>query len=379
MLPPMPASRPWHNTSRRATQRGLGALAALAAGLTLGGCSDADPATISTEAEVSFGEVGRYPGQFSYPRAIDAIATPDGPELFVCDKTARVQRMLTDGTPIGVVQMPEWELGKPTGLTIAAHPTKPGERALWVADTHYHQVLVYDLPEGEPFGDEQVNPEPTTPVLAFGSYGHEPGQFVYPTDVAVLTDAAGAIERVYVSEYGGNDRVSVFTPVEREGATAFEFDFSFGSPGTVEDAPTPEAVVFNRPQSIAIDRETNELIVADSCNHRLGRFTLDGELIAWVGGLGEAPGSFTYPYGLALLGGGQALVCEFGACRVQQIDLATGESLGSFGGMGLGENTLAKPWGVALAGGMAWVLDSGRNRVVGFDAPGVPRSAGVGP
>ncbi|MEQ8770818.1 MAG: hypothetical protein RIB60_09960 [Phycisphaerales bacterium] len=373
----MPAPRSRHPRRRRATHAPARCVAVLAACL-LAGCAEEPAGTIGAEAEVSFGEVGRFPGQFSYPRAIDAVMTPEGPELYICDKTARVQRMLADGTPVGVVQMPEHELGKPTGLTVAAHPTKPGQRALWVADTHYHRVLVYDLPEGEPFGAEQVNPEPTEPLIAFGSYGHGDGEFIYPTDVAVLTDASGAIERVYVSEYGGNDRVCVFTPTTIGGAPSFEFAFAFGTPGTVEDAPTPDAVVFNRPQSLVIDPEANELIVADSCNHRLGRFTLEGELIAWVGGLGDAPGSFTYPYGIALLGGGQALVCEFGACRVQQIDLATGDSLGSFGGAGLGENTLAKPWGVALAGGMAWVLDSGRNRVVGFEAPTIDRRVMAG-
>ncbi len=354
------------------------ALAVAVGGSLLAGCGEQPDGSIGAQARVSFGEVGRFPGQFSYPRAIDAVGTPDGAELYICDKTARVQRMLADGTPVGVVQMPAHELGKPTGLTIAAHPTRPGDRALWVADTHYHRVLVYDLPEGKPFGSEQVDPEPTEPLIAFGSYGHGDGEFIYPTDVAVLTDAAGVIERVYVSEYGGNDRVCVFTPTTIEGEPSFEFAFAFGAPGTVEDAPTPDAVVFNRPQSIAIDAETNELIVADSCNHRLGRFTLDGGLIAWVGGLGDEPGSFTYPYGLALLGGGQALVCEFGACRVQQIDLTTGASIAVFGGVGLGENTLAKPWGVALGGGMAWVLDSGRNRVVGFEAPRIGRQASAG-
>ena len=79
------------------------------------------------------------------------------------------------------------------------------------------------------------------PVLAFGTYGEEPGEFIYVTDIAVLPRASVAnsvtssvanlrtgsgtssvareealdeevmkagqshIARVYVSEYGGND------------------------------------------------------------------------------------------------------------------------------------------------------------------------------
>ncbi len=65
-----------------------------------------------------------------------------------------------------------------------------------------------------------------------------------------------------------------------------------------------DAVEFNRPQSIAIDVEARELIVNDSSNHRIGRFTLDGELISWLGGYGREGGRFHYPYGLCLLGDG---------------------------------------------------------------------------
>lgn len=321
----------------------------------------------------SFGEVGLSPGQFSYPRAIDAIETEGGTELFVCDKTARVQRMTPEGTPIGVVRMPERELGKPTGITIAAHPLDPARRALWVADTHYHRVLVYDLPESEAFAPEQLDPPPSEPVLSFGSYGDAVGEFIYPTDVAVLADASGAIERVYVSEYGGNDRITVFVPEGAGAEMTFVPSFVIGSFGNTEEAAGPDDVVFNRPQGLAIDARARggagELVVADSCNHRLARLTLDGELIAWVGGLGDEPGSFKYPYSVALLADSTALVCEFGGCRVQQVDLETGASLATFGGPGFGEGTLAKPWGVAVVGGTAWVLDSGRNRVVGFDAP----------
>ena len=39
----------------------------------------------------------------------------------------------------------------------------------------------------------------------FGDYGEELGEFIYPTDIA--RDGQG---RLWVSEYGGNDRIQVF-------------------------------------------------------------------------------------------------------------------------------------------------------------------------
>lgn len=284
-----------------------------------------------------FGEPGRQPGQFMYPRAIDS----DGHSLWVVDKGARIQQIDPySGQALRGFQTPAWEQGKPTGLTIGPMPGDDPRPALYVADTHYHRVLVYDLESGS---DE--------PALTFGAYGTGPGQFIYPTDVAVLTDSAGRVERIYVSEYGGNDRISVFTP-------DLEFVSCFGDYGVAEEADAAP-IVFDRPQSIAIDPSSRELIVADACNHRLGRFSLDGALLGWIGGNDR----FRYPYGLSMLDDGTVLVAEFGGNRVAHVDLRTGQDLGVLGRAGRGPGELASPWGVTTIGREVFVLDSGNNRI----------------
>jgi len=188
--------------------------------------------------------------------------------------------------------------------------------------------------------------------------------------VALLTDDAGRVARVYVSEYGGNDRITVFKPVtDADGKPAFEPEFVIGAFGAPADESDDAPVLFNRPQTMAIDHEHNELVVTDACNHRVRRLTLDGHPVAAFGTPGDAPGEFNYPYGMALLGDGSAIVCEFGGSRLQRIDLATGETLGLLGGPGYDEGTLANPWAVTVIGREAYVLDSGRNRVLGFHSP----------
>jgi hypothetical protein len=165
------------------------------------------------------------------------------------------------------------------------------------------------------------------------------------------------------------------TAVPRIAECPFRFKFSFGHYGSGE---SPDDVQFNRPQSMAVDMERRELIVTDACNHRLGRFTLDGKLIAWISGpdqAGPEPGHFQYPYGLCLLDDGSALVAEFGGNRVQHVELPSGRSLGIFGQAGRGEGQIASPWGIAVIGKTAYVLDSGNNRVIGFEAPKASRSA----
>lgn len=340
---PTPFRRP-----RRSWSTALAGVLACA----LAGCEEAPEPGEPIAATQTLGEPGTYPGQFAYPRVLEAGAG----DLWVIDKAARVQRIdPDDGASLAVWKMPRFANGKPVGLEVTEDDLGP---LLFIADTHEFRVLVERPP-----ADDATEPQY---VAEFGSYGTDLGQFVYPTDVALQFGADGAPERIYVSEYGGNDRVTCFD-------ADFHPLFAFGHHGTVED----EGIAFNRPQAIELDPARGELVVADACNHRLGRFTLEGELIAWIGGEpGDSLGAFTYPYGLELLDDGTVLVAEFGNNRVQRIDLETGRSLGSWGRAGRGDGELATPWAIAVIDKTGYVLDSGNNRIIAFDSPaGVRRTS----
>lgn len=321
---------------------------ALAVLVMQAGCakrSGETPAALKVERVI--GSVGTWPGQFATPRAMDT----DGSTLWVIDKTARIQRLdAATGDPLSEWKTPRHERGMPVGVSCAV---LGGRRVLMVPDTHEHRVLVYDP------GDDPTRP--ATQIAEFGTYGDQPGQFVYPTDVVVVNDPAFGT-RIYVAEYGGTDRVSAFNE-------QFEFQFAFGKFGTGED---PASIEFNRPQSIVYDRVHRELIVADACNHRLGRFTPEGKLIAWIGSpqtAGSGLGQFMYPYGLALLDDGTALVVEYQNGRVQRVDLQTGRGLETFGENGRGKGQLVSPWSICLIDRTAYVVDGGNNRVQVFRSP----------
>lgn len=337
-----------------------------AAGLLPCACDEAAPAGGPLDVRAQFGEVGRFPGQFSYPRGMDT----HGGALVIVDKSARIQRLDAEtGRFLGGWRMPEFELGKPTGVTVGPHPFEAGRAVVYVADTHYHRIVAYPLP-GDPL--ERTGPRiaETTPapVLEIGGYGTDPGSFVYPTDVAVLPseEPHEPVARIYVSEYGGNDRITVF---ERVG-DGFEIAFTFGTPGHGDGAAGRRAgVEFHRPQSMAIEPTRRELIITDSGNHRIGRFTLDGALIAWMSPTGEDNTPLRYPYGLALLQDGTALVSEFGGNRIRRFDPAGRRFLGIYGTAGRGAGELFSPWAVAVSGRTAFALDSGNNRVLAFRSP----------
>ncbi len=245
---------------------GLAAVVALVGVGAAGGCGDAKASGGEHALAVTkvFGEIGLSLGQFTFPRCLES----DGKSLWVIDKAAHVQRLDPEtGRATAFWSMPDSALGKPCGVTMGP------DGLLYVADTHYFRVMVYKPGEIQ---EHRSMEEPLiggTLVSQWGGYGKEGGQFTYPTDVGILTGTDGRPERFYVSEYGGNDRVSVF---DRD----HTFLFAIGTFGMGED---PKAVEFNRPQSIGIDKAHGELVVADACNHRIGVFTLDGRLIKWIG------------------------------------------------------------------------------------------------
>jgi len=331
--------------------------------LTLAGCDDRHAKNGSDVPEVLavIGATGSGPGEFIYPRAID-IET-DG-SIYVVDKTGRVQHLAQDGKFLDGFSMPEIEAGKPTGVTIGP------DGNIYVADTHYHRVMVYDT-KGKL-------------LRQFGHQGTDGGGFIYPTDVAFV--GAGDGKKILVTEYGGNDRISVFTPDGK-------FISSFGSLGSGDGQ-------FSRPAAMAVDEARNLLYVADACNHRiavydivqtattatpaaeaqstqrklnesssslrslrLGGDSIDFKLKQYIGSPGSAAGQLRYPYGLALMADGMLVVCEYGNNRLQTFD-AQGRSMRIYGGPGRDPGQLAFPWAVAVdRSGTAYVVDAGNNRV----------------
>jgi hypothetical protein len=335
---------------------GRGAAAVVAAwSLLVSGCGE-DQAGGVLEVSRVIGETGRQAGQFLYPRGMDHAEIGGRTLLVVVDKTARIQLIdLKTGASVGSLRTPEFDLGMPTGLTVAPFPGEPGTPAVWVADTHEHRVIVYRLPFDH-------DGEPTEPDLAFGSYGYEPGQFIYPTDIAVRLDDGGRIGEVFVSEYGGNDRIQVFRFDEGRAV----FDRQIGISGVAMDAPEDDPAALARPQSVVL--RGGELVVSDAGRHRVVRFdAASGSVLGWTDGaelLGGGPAEpLRFPYGLCLIDDRTALVSEFGGSRLRLIDLDSGRTVRLIGTPGRGVGETATPWAGEVVGDELVILDSGNDRI----------------
>jgi ABC-type Fe3+ transport system permease subunit/DNA-binding beta-propeller fold protein YncE len=327
--------------------------------------------------------VGRGKGQFNGPRALATdVVTGD---IYVIDKDARVQRFARDGTHICEWRMPKKDRGKPVGATVAP------DGSLVVADTHEHRIVAYS-PEGEI-------------RWMLGEYGREHGQFIYPTDIVFAPDG-----RMFIAEYGGNDRIQVFDRDRR-------FLYAFGTSGS-------GPVEFLRPQAMALDAERDELYIVDAGNHRVQVVTTDGEFRREIGGTGREAGKLAYPFGIVLLIDGvpvtsqtvtsqtlaaaaetsaaevraagvtesaaansavassaedehprEIVVVEHSNHRVQRLDARTGEVRGVAGGIGRESGRLKYPWALDAIGvgpdgrALLALCDQGNSRIVVFPLP----------
>ncbi len=319
-------------TGFRVARRGLGlpilrrpalGLALLALPLlgcvTLPGCAD------RKQPRAIWCQTGTGPRQLVYPRAI--TYSPLDNSFFVIDRMARIQHFDSTGGYLNEWQMPEWRTGRPVGVSVGP------DGNVYIPDTHYHRVMVYSR-------DGKL-------IRQWGTKGKGPGEFIYPTDVAF--DSRG---RIFVSEYGENDRVQVFD-------ASAKLLYGFGRFGSGDGE-------FSRPQSMLIDADS--IYITDACNHRINVFKTDGAFVRNMGSTGTGLGQFRYPYGLDEDREGHLVVCEFGNNRVQLIDKQSGRGLKTWGAPGRDPGQLAYPWAVAVDKRDRIVaVDSGNNRLQVFE------------
>ncbi len=297
--------------------------------------------------------MGTAPGQFFYPRS--AAVSEEG-ELCVVDRSGRIQWFRADGSLLCAFFLPEYKRGQPTGINFS----RRGD--LLVADSHYGRFLVYRRPEGP------ACTEPPPIAASWGREGEGEGEFTLIRDV--VEDSRGDL---YAGDYNGpQDRIQKF-----DGSG--KFLLAWGRRGVEEGE-------FQRPQGLAIERRADGsefLLVADSCNHRVQRFSLDGRFVGSFGRLGSEPGEMKYPYGVAAAQAGSATgsmagspavyVIEWGNNRVQRFDLE-GRPTGRWGRAGRGPGEFATPWDIAVGpGGRLYVVDFGNHRVQVLD---LARTAG---
>ncbi len=184
-----------------------------------------------------------------------------------------------------------------------------------------------------------------------GGPAADAGQLRDPKNVAVAPDGS-----VYVLDAGAQR-------VLRYGADG-RLREAWGSSGSGPGQ-------FKEPWGIAVDGR-GYVYVADTWNHRIQKFEAGGRfLLQWgdpLGQPGSGPGQFYGPRGLAFDGEGNVLVVDTGNKRVQKFS-PEGVLLAQFGGPGDGEGLFNEPVGIAVdRQGNVYVADAWNHRIQKFDA-----------
>jgi DNA-binding beta-propeller fold protein YncE len=109
------------------------------------------------------------------------------------------------------------------------------------------------------------------------------------------------------------------------------------------------------PRGLAVEA-AGTLLVADTGNDRVQRFSPDGNLLDVIGEAGTGPGQVDEPVGVAVDPGGRIYAADAGNRRIQQFD-ADGTFLQELSGPEGGFDTLAD---VAIEGNVLYAVDAGR-------------------
>ena len=157
-----------------------------------------------------------------------------------------------------------WSAGgtfeRPTGIAIDEKRNR-----VYVVDTAQHNIAVLDMRGAL--------------LSTIGSRGQDPGQFNYPSNLAV--DPEG---QLYVVDTL-NHRIQIMEP---DGTVIKTFGRNGDAPGE-----------FARPKGIALDSDGN-IYVIDAAFNNIQIFNLEGKILLYVGVGGRNPGEFQLPAGAYL-------------------------------------------------------------------------------
>lgn len=225
----------------------------------------------------TLGGPGTGEGRFYYPAGV-AVS---GNKVYVADfYNQRVQVLDQDGNFLAVLPSPRDrnKLG-PVIMPITVATDSKGN--LYVSDLSKQRILVFD--------------EKGSFQYSFGKGGSGRGELSYVNGIAV--DDAGK-GRIYLAN-SNNGRIDVYSMKGEYISTLA------GSKSLLN------------PKGIAFDRDSGNLLVADTFAHRIAVFNEEGNVVQTVGTRGIEPGGFNFPTAVTVDDEGRMYVADRENNRVE--------------------------------------------------------------
>ena len=249
-----------------------------------------------------------------------------------------------------------------TGVDLTLDNWNPaGRMRLYLRKDVVSQLWDYGVgPAGEavvadPYEGKQVT---LNADVVYGSQGAEPGQFQNPRDLAIAPDGS-----IYVADTN-NHRIQ---HLSADGEVLQVWgSFADASKGAAPDG------TFYEPWSVAVGPD-GSVYVADTWNHRIQKFSADGQfLTAWgFFGQGETPFALWGPRDIAIDANGMVYVTDTGNKRVVVYD-PEGGYIAQFGTVGFEQGQFDEPVGISVdAEGRVYVADTWNQRVQVFEPAGM--------
>ena len=164
----------------------------------------------------------------------------------------------------------------------------------------------------------------------------------------------------------GNDRIQIF---DIEGNYVGQFGFHSSA---IEFVTKPSDGGFNSPQGITTN--STHIFVSDTDNHRVQVFDIDGNYVAQFGGTGtgyggSGSGEFNYPRGITTTST-HIYVADSQNHRVQVFDI-DGNYVAQFGSSGFDNREFGYPAGIITNSTHIFVADNFNNQIQIFKLPSI--------
>ena len=248
--------------------------------------------------------------------------------------------------------------GEVTGKDLSLTNWSPSSRMrLYVRNDIVSQIWNYGVSPvaaeeiTDPYEGKQIL---SVPDISFGSPGNQAGQFQRPRDLEVAAD--GSLYIVDTDNHRVQHVAADGTPLHTWGSFA--------------DAIAGDAAggTFNQPWGIGIAPD-GSVFVADTWNHRVQKFTADGEFIKMWGYFGQAetPDAFWGPRDIAVDSQGRVFITDTGNKRIVIFD-SDGNYLSQFGTAGMTAGEFDEPIGIDIdSTGRVYLVDTWNQRIQVFE------------